>query len=104
MKHWHKNGIQKLVSLPLAESIKTMLSISTEGTRMIHTKTPKLVIYGVQIYTYGRLPHKSSQILYRFSTLIAEEWQQPPDHVRMTTVMLSIPQIKATGHTPKAKI
>lgn len=54
-----------LDSLPLAEVIKAMRSISSQGTKMIHIRIPKLVTYGIQIYqyTFSKLSHKSPQTL-----------------------------------------
>lgn len=80
-----------------------MLSISSQGTKMIYIRTSKLVTYGIQIYDFGKLSRKSSQALYLFSTLRAEEWQQLPDQIKVITLK-SVLQIKVTGQTPDAKI
>lgn len=61
-----------LDSLPLAEVIKAMRSISSQGTKMIHIRIPKLVTYGIQIHLWQTDTQVLSNLTL-FSILIAKE-------------------------------
>lgn len=77
--------------------LKALKPCSLQGAR------GQRVTYGIQMYTCGKMSHKSSQTLHLSSTLTAEEWQQLPDQMKMITLMLSALQITATRQIPEAK-